>query len=229
MAKKKEQEEVIVDVKDVYTKTELFVDRNRKLLTTVLGVIVLVVAAGAAYYYLMVKPAEQNANNDAWKAEQYFEIDSLDLAMFGDGLYPGLEDITNTHSGTKAASRSHYQLGIIARDRGNFDEAISHFEEVSLDDEVVSVLAQGNIGDCQVELGQYEDAAKTFERAAASARGTDAAPFTAPLMHYKAGIVFMELGQNDKAVDHFETIVEDYPEAQITGRAERYMAYLGKK
>lgn len=229
MAKKKDQEEVIVDVKEVYTKTELFVDRNRKLLTTVLAVVVGVVALGAAYYYLVLKPQEQNAAEDSWKAEQYFEIDSTDLAMLGDGLYPGLEDIANEHSGTKVAARSHYQLGIIARDRGNFDEAISHFEKADINDEVISVLALGNIGDCQVELGEYEKAAKSFTKAASSAKGTNAEPMTAPLMHYKAGIAYMELDAVDDAIKHFETIVEDYPEAQVHGDAQRYAAYLGRK
>lgn len=229
MAKKKDQEEVIVDVKEVYTKTELFVDRNRKMLTGVLVVIVAVIAVGAAYFYLMVKPKEQNANAEAWKAEQYFQIDSLDLALYGDGLYAGLEDIMDDHDGTKAAARAHYELGIIARDRGNFEEAIAHFNQVSFDDEVVSVLAVGAIGDCEVELGNYAEAAKAFEKAAAKGRGSNAEGFTVPMMLYKAGITYMELGQNEDAAKQFEKIVENYPESQVFGGAQRYAAYLGKK
>ncbi|MCH2197788.1 MAG: tetratricopeptide repeat protein [Flavobacteriales bacterium] len=229
MAKKKDQEEVIVDVNEVYTKTELFVDRNRKTLVTVLVAIVAVVLIGAAYFYLMVKPAENDANADSWKAEQYFEVDSLDLAMIGDGLYAGLEDVASDHDGTKAGARAHYDLAIIARDRGDFETALDHFEKVSLSDDVVSVLAQGGIGDCHVELGNYEEGAKAFERAAAMARGTNAEGFTAPMMLYKAGIAQMELGQNDKAAKNFKKVVDNYPEAQVHGRAQRYAAYLGKK
>lgn len=230
MAKKKDQEEeVIVDVKEIYTKTELFVDRNRKMLTGILVGIVAVIAIGAAYYYLVVKPKEQNASAEAWKAEQYFEIDSLDLALYGDGLYAGLEDIANDHSGTKAASRANYQMGIVERDRGNFEDAIAYFEKVDLSDEVVSFLAATAIGDCEVELGNYAEAAKKFEKAVSKAKGTNAEDFTAPIAHYKAGVAYMEMEDNAKAIKHFDAIVENYPESQIHGRAERFVAYLGEK
>lgn len=229
MAKKKDQDEIIVDVTEVYSKTEVFIDRNRKILSIVLLSVIGVVALGAAYYYLMVKPANEKANQAIWKAEQYLEIDSVDLALYGDGLYAGLEDVIKEHSGTKAGARGNYQLGIVARDRGEFEEAIKYFEQVDLNDEVVSVLAIAGIGDCQVELGQIEEGAKNFERAAAKTKGTKAESFTGPVMHFKAGIAYLELDQREKAAKHFETIVKDYPESRNVQVAERYAAYLGKK
>lgn len=229
MAKKKDQEEIIVDVNEVYSKTEVFIDRNRKILSIVLIAVIVVVAAGAGYYYLMAKPKEERAAQESWKAEQYFELDSLDLALYGDGLYAGLDDVIREHNGTKAAARGHYALGVIARDRGDFEEARDHFNKVDVSDEVVRTLAIAGIGDSEVELGLYSDAAKTFERALARSKGTKAESFLAPMMHFKAGITYLELEEKDKAAKHFDQIVKNYPDAQNYAVAERYAAYLGQK
>lgn len=229
MAKKSDKDEVIVDVKEVYTKTELFVDRNRKTLTIILSVLIVLILAFAIYRYLVVVPAESNAAKESWKAEQYFEIDSLDLAIDGDGVYTGLTAIAEDHAGTDAGARANYQLGIIARDRGEFNEAIEYFKQADLNDEVVSVLALGNVGDCYVELGDTEEGAKWFEKGVSKAKGTNAESFTAPIMHAKAGIAYMELGNKDKAAKHFEKITENYPGSSEFSKAERYLAKLGNK
>lgn len=229
MAKKKDQDEIIVDVTEVYSKTEVFIDRNRKVLSIILVSVIGVVAAGAGYYYLIAKPKEQKANEASWKAEQYFELDSLELAIYGDGLYAGLDDVVRQHAGTRAAARGNYALGVIARDRGEFEEAIAHFKKVKVSDEAVRVLAIAGIGDCEVDLERYTDAVKTFERAIARSKGTKAEGLLAPTIHFKAGITYLELGERAKAAKHFEQIVKNYPEAQNFAVAERYVAYLGHK
>ncbi len=229
MAKKKDQDEIIVDVTEVYSKTEVFIDRNRKILSIVLIAVIGVVAIGAGYYYLIAKPKELKANEASWKAEQYFELDSTELALYGDGLYAGLDDIVREHSGTTAAARGNFALGAIARDRGEFEDAIAYFKKVDVSDEMVRVLAIAGIGDCEVELGRYADAAKSFERAISRAKGTKSEGLIAPVMHFKAGIVYLELDDRNKAAKHFEQIVKNYPEAQNFAVAERYAAYLGLK
>ncbi len=229
MAKKKDQEEIIVDVSQVYSRTEVFIDRNRKILTIALIAVIGVIALGAGYYYLIAKPKEQKAAADIWKAEQYFELDSIDLALYGDGLYPGLEDVVNKHSGTKAAARGNYALAVIARDRGEFEDALNYFEKVDVSDDVVSVLAIAGVGDCQVELGKVADAAKTFERAVSRSKGSKGEKLLAPTMHFKAGIAYLELDEREKAAKHFEQIVKNYPESQNFAVAQRYAAYLGHK
>lgn len=226
MAKKTEQEETIVDVQEIYTKTELFVDKNRKALTIAIGALVVVVLAAVAYKYLIVDPKENDALETSWKAEQYVEIDSLDLAIDGDGLYEGLVGIIDQHPGTKASARAHYQLGTIHRDRGEFDEAIEHFKQVDLNDDVVGPMAIGNLGDCYVENGDIAEGAKYFEQAANEAMGGKGAGFVAPIYLQKAGIAQMELGNMKKAAGFFKTIVNDYPAAQQINDAKKYLAKL---
>jgi hypothetical protein len=90
MAKKKDKtEENITAVEEALSKSELFIERNQKILTIIVGVIVLIVLAffGAKRFY--IDPREQEAKALIFKAEQYFSQDSLQLALHGDGNYPG--------------------------------------------------------------------------------------------------------------------------------------------
>jgi len=91
MAKKKNQEETIVDVQEVYTKTEMYVEKNRKPLVIVVAAVAIIFIAFFGYKQLIVKPQLEEASNNIWKAQLYFENDSLDLALNGDGLYMGFD------------------------------------------------------------------------------------------------------------------------------------------
>ena len=141
MANKKATEENIINVDEVYTKTEQFVDKNRKPLTYGLSAVALVVLVFAGYEYLIQAPANAKAENAMFQAEHYFSKDSVELAQYGDGFSAGLEEIMNDHSGTYAASRAAYLIGIANRDAGLFEEAIEAFEKVSLNDDVIKPFA----------------------------------------------------------------------------------------
>ncbi len=224
MAKKNQQEETIVDVQEVYTKTEVFVDKNRKILTGVVLALAVVVAGYFAYTKLYKLPKEQSAAESMWKAEEYFSMDSLELAMNGDDLYPGFEEIAREYGSTKAGLRANYYLGVIYRDRGDFATALEHFEKAAdLNDEAVSCFAIGNIGDMHVEQGDTEKAVKFFEKAARQSDNE----FTRPLYLMKAARVYMELGNNDAAKKNFKEITSDYPTASEFKDAQKYLASLG--
>jgi len=222
MAKK--AEETIVDVQEVYTKTELFLEKNRKTLTYIVGGVALAVLGYFAYSRLYQQPRELEASSSMWKAEEYFRIDSLDRAMAGDDVYPGFEQIAEDYAGTNTAKRAHYHIGAILRDRGQYEEAIPHFEEASgLGDEAIGPLATGNIGDMYVELGDYDQAVKYFEKAANRVDNG----FITPYFLMKASIVYMENGDTDNAKRVLEIITEDWPDSNEAKPAIKYLASLG--
>ncbi|MGB1033240.1 MAG: tetratricopeptide repeat protein, partial [Flavobacteriales bacterium] len=189
----------------------------------------LVVVAIVGYRNLVVNPAEKAAADDAWKAEQYAEIDSLNLAIEGDGLYDGFTAVIDNHPGTKAASRAHFYLGSIHRDRGEFQEAIDHFKSADLKDENVSAMAMGNIGDCLIELGNIQEGATWLEKAGNAAQSGSGAGFVAPIYLQKAAIAYMDLDNDAKAEALLKTITEKYPESQQINDAKKYLAMLEAK
>ena len=128
MAKKtKPEDDTLLDVGEVYTKTERFVDENRSNLTYGVGGLAVLILAVIGYQSFVVAPAEASAEVDAWRAENYFEMDSMSLAALGDGYAAGLEEVMADHEGTAVGQRAAYRMGIYYRDAGDFEGAIAAF------------------------------------------------------------------------------------------------------
>ena len=83
-------------------------------------------------------------------------IDSVDLALYGDGFSWGRDEIILEYPGTKAASRSAYMIGIIKRNSGHYIEAIDAFEQVNINDDLIMSFALAAIGDCYSELNEFQ-------------------------------------------------------------------------
>ncbi len=90
MAKKKTDntEEKIMAVEEALSKTEIFIEKNQKLLGIIIGGIALLVLAYFGFQRFYMVPREKQAQSQMFMAEKYFEQDSLKLALNGDGMYP---------------------------------------------------------------------------------------------------------------------------------------------
>lgn len=228
MAKKTNQEETIVNVDELYSKSEQFVDQNRKQLTLGLGGAAALILIVIGYSSLVVAPKNTAAEEAAFMAEHYFAKDSADLAMLGDGLNAGLEEILNDHSGTPAAARAAFELGIMHRDAARFDEAVEAFNQAGFSDDVFGPLTDANIGDCLVELGDLEGAEGHFASAASRAASGLAAKALSPMCSYKRALVLIELGNEDKARGVLEDLAEDFPNSTYAANAIGLAASLAR-
>ena len=228
MAKKTNQEETIVNVDELYSKSEQFVDKNRKQLTLGLGGAAALILIVIGYSSLVVAPKNTAAEEEAFMAEHYFAKDSADLAMLGDGLNAGLEEILSDHSGTPAAARAAFELGIMHRDAARFDEAVEAFNQAGFSDDVFGPLTDANIGDCLVELGDLEGAEGHFASAAAAAASGLAAKALSPMCSYKRALVLIELGNEDKARGVLEGLAEDFPNSTYAANAIGLAASLAR-
>lgn len=228
MAKKSNQEETIVNVDELYSKSEQFVDKNRKQLTLGLGGAAALILIVIGYSSLVVAPKNTAAEEAAFMAEHYFAKDSADLAMLGDGLNAGLEEILSDHSGTPAAARAAFELGIMHRDAARFDEAVDAFNQVGFSDDVFGPLTDANIGDCLVELGDLEGAEGHFASAASRAASGLAAKALSPMCSYKRALVLIELGNEDKARGVLEDVAEDFPNSTYAANAIGLAASLAR-
>ncbi|MBL6619100.1 MAG: tetratricopeptide repeat protein [Flavobacteriales bacterium] len=211
---------------DLSDKTEQFIENNSRNLTMAIGAVAVLIVAVVGYGKFVSEPAETEANENSWRAEQYFFMDSLDLALNGDGLYPGLYDIIDDHDGTKAAARARYELGTVLRSQGDYAGAIEAFGDAALNDDVLSVLAQVNIGDCQVELGDYSAAASAFNKAASASSSSIGENYLAPIALYKGALVDIELGDNSAAKSKLTRITEEYATSNVKATAEGLAATL---
>jgi tetratricopeptide (TPR) repeat protein len=207
-----------VDLGEVYTRTELFLDRNKKAI--VIGVVGLVVVVGGllGYRKLIAEPAAREAAEMMWKAEYYFEVDSFDLALNGDGQWPGFLEVVDRRGSTPSADLAHYYIGAIHMQRAEYEQAIEHFKKADMDDDVLRVMAVGSIGDALVELQRPAEAVKQFDKAAGMATND----FTTPMYLMKAGILHKQLGNASAARKAFDRVATEFPTSPDANQARKY-------
>ena len=207
------------NVEETLTRTEQFLEDNYKPLLIGLGVIVVVVGLGwLGKIYLGNRNEE--AQSQMYQAERYLEMDSLRLALNGDGNYLGFLDIANDYKFTKAANLARYSAGICYLHLGQFQEAIDILEKYSSKDKVLGSLALGATGDAYVELGDTEQGLAKYIEAADYASNS----FNTPLFLMKAAELY-ELSNNySEALKLYERIKSEYPESTEGATIDKYIA-----
>ena len=219
MAKNK-GEDPIVDVQGAYSRTEAYVESNKQTLTIIAIAIFVLFAGYSGFTRLYLFPLEEEASELIWKAEYYYEVDSLDLALHGDGNHFGFLEISDNYGMTEHGTLANYYIGMIYLEKGEYDLAIQYLEDGQVDDDIAGSIAIGAIGDAYVELGDYEQALAQFHKAA----NNSANQFTAPIYMKKAAIVYEELGNYGEALELYKEIKTKYPNSSEANTIDKYIA-----
>ena len=223
MAKKTNQEEeLFVDVEEVYGKTETFIDENKNTIVSVVVGIIVVIGGYFAYSNFVAAPNEKEAKEMMFMAEQYFQQDSLNKAIYGDGVNMGFLEIEDNYGSTKAGNLANYYLGISYLRSGQFESAISSLQDFSSSDVMLSAIALGAQGDAYMELGDKSKAASFYSKAAKA----NANDFTSPIYLMKAGMAYEAIGEYNDALKAFKTIKKDYSKTQEGAEVEKYIARI---
>lgn len=208
MAKKKTTagDDRMVAVEEALGKTEQFVEKNQKILMYVVMGIILVVLVYFGYQKFYVSPMERNAQEQVFMAQKYFEMDSLNRALYGDGNALGFIDIIDDYGSTKTGNLAKYYAGICYLKMGNFEEAIEYLEDHDPVDQLIGPMALGALGDAYMELNEPETAVDYYMDAA-NVSDND---FTTPMYLYRAGLTYELLGEYGDAYDVYNRIYKDY-------------------
>ncbi|GAA4276327.1 tetratricopeptide repeat protein [Aquimarina mytili] len=201
------------------SKTEEWVAANQKYILGAVAVIALVILGYLGFQKFIQEPKEQEAANEMFKAQQYFDNavngnttvrDSLyTLALNGgEGKYGFLEIIEN-YGGTKAANLANYYAGFSYLNMNKYQEAIEYLDNFKSDDQMLGPLALGGIGDAFSQLDQVEEALGYYEKAAQ----TKTNDFTTPKFLLKAAITAISLNKTDAAISYLERIKEEFPKS----------------
>ena len=203
------------------TKTEQYLEKNKKVVLIALGTIAVIVSGFfLGRYYL------NNQNNqaqiDMFQAIYYFEADSLDLALNGDGNNYGFLDIIDNYGFSKAANLAHFYVGASYLKKGEFEKAIDYLSEFSADDIVVQARAYALIGDACMELNDFRTASEYYNKAA-NYRPNE---YLSPIYLVKAAQAYERLLEYESASDCFDTIIKEYPESSEYQNARKHKARL---
>ena len=154
----KKTDERIHSVEEVYSKTEAFIEKNQKIILIVVGILIVIVLGFFGFKKYYIEPQEKEAQSQLFMAEMYFDQDSLQLALNGDGNYFGFLEIIDQYGLTKSANLATYYAGITYLRLGEFDHAIEYLKKFDGDDDVAAPMAVGAIGDAYMELDEIEKA-----------------------------------------------------------------------
>jgi tetratricopeptide (TPR) repeat protein len=207
------------NLEEALSRTEQYIEKNQKKLTFI-ALVIIVVAVGIFSYQKYYKaPMELNAQAEMFQAQRYFEVDSFNLAINGDGNYDGFLDIIDNFGSTEAGNLSAYYTGISYLHLGEYQNAINYLEDFSSSDFILSTLAKAAIGDAYMELGNNEKAASSYM----SASTVNTNNFTTPIYLQKAGIAFELTGNYKDALAAYETIEKDFKKSSEARDIEKYI------
>jgi len=217
--------DTVQSVESTLSKAENFIQQNQKKISYVIGGIVLVILIIVGYNKLILQPKDKEAHEQMFMAEYYFSVDSLDLALNGDGNYPGFYDIVDDYKWTSASRLAHYYIGMILMKQNQFEDAITHLKKFKSKDEILGGMANGAIGDAYVELGDLDQALKYYLRAADKRKNN----FVTPIFLSKAAWVYEEQGKFEKAIEVYNRIKTEHFRSYESREADKNIAYLEAK
>lgn len=225
MSKKVNQsgDDSTVNVAEVYSKTEKYVDDNRNTLLIIAGILVVLFAGYFAVTRLYLQPRSEEAMNLMWKAEYWFEIDSLDKALVGNESYYGFEYIADEYGNTKAGDLASYYAGVIYLKSGDYQMALNYLKNADLEDAIVGAMAKGGMGDAFVQLGNYDKAISSYKDAINHSKNS----LTTPMYLKKQGLVYEDQGKFKEALANYKRIKDDFPTSTEARSIDSYIARVG--
>lgn len=208
-------------IADRLGRGEAFLKQNTRL---VAGAIVLLILIIAGILFFQIHKANQNkkAQGEMFQAVYYFEQDSVDLALSGDGVYPGFLTIIDNYRGTDAANLSHFYIGSIYLSQGEYQSAVDHLKKFSSGDYFIQGHAYALIGDAYLELGNTSEAINFYRKAA------DYKPnkYFTPKYLSKLAIAYEEAGDLSRAIETYEKIENQYVDSYEFTAARKHKARL---
>jgi len=226
MAKKKsQQEDNLQELESALTKTEQFVEDNQNLITYIVGGIILLVVAYLGFNKFYLQPKEDEALSQMFMAENYFEKDSFNLAINGDGNYLGFADIIDDYGITKSANRAKYYTGISYLYLGQYEDALDYLKDFDTDDLLLAPIVEGAQGDALLELGETDDALKQYKKAYLV---SDNESIT-PVYMMKAASLLESMDELEKALALYEEIKLKYPTSAEGTNIEKFIARVKLK
>ena len=228
MATKKAQEvkgeERLENVESALSKTELWIEEHQKL---IYGIIAAVIVIAGTIWGVKALNDKKNANasKEIFTAQQYFEKESYEAALTGDGNYLGFTEVYDSYSGTKTGKLAAYYAGISYMKLGKYEEAIDYLKKYNGNDEILAPMALGAIGDCYMELDDMNNAVAYYEKAANKTKNE----FTGPMFLNKAALTYEIMGNYAAALKCYKALKADYPLSNEAYEVGRYISAMEEK
>ena len=215
---KKDKGTVGLDV--TLTKSEAWIERHAKQLGIILVAVVVVI--GGIYLYKHIKSGQEvEAANAISKSQTAFMQGQFNLALNGDSVQEkGFLKIIKEYGGTETGNVAKLYAGLCYVNLGQTDEAIKMLEDFDTqDDQMVSPLASVALANCYADKGDKEKSAELLVKTAKKA-DNDA---VSPVCLIQAGELFESLGNNERALELYNSIKNDYATSVLAQDIDKYI------
>ncbi len=206
------------------TKSEQFLEDNKVMVFSIAGILAIALASFFGYNYYM---GSQNAlaQDEMFQAVYYYEQDSLDLALNGDGNYYGFLDIIDNYGATTAGNLANFYVGSIYLKKGIYESAVPFLQDFSSSDYVLQARAYSLLGDVFMQQNDFSEAANYYSKAA----NDNPNEYFTPVYLLKAGLAYEKLEDFSSATKQYQTIVNDFAKSKEVEKAKKYKARLQGK
>jgi predicted negative regulator of RcsB-dependent stress response len=203
-----------------------FFEKNKQNL--LIGVIALVVILAGVIGWKVYKTGQNTkAQSVSFQAEHYFEADSLNQALNGDGQAKGFLTISKEYSGTKIGNVAKYYIGQIYLKQGKLEDGIKYLKEFDKSNNLPSAMAYASLGAAHEDLNKFDEAAEYFMDAAGVTTEKD--DQLKPFFMLRAGECYEDAKKVEKALEIYKTIKEKYPLSQEGQKIDKYIGRVSNE
>lgn len=225
MAKKEEHKHELLEnpeaLKEKLFVAEDWLERNAKLVVGIAAAILILVGGYFAFNYYKGNQ-DAIAQSEMFQAVYYFEADSLEKALNGDGNNLGFLQIIDEFGITDAANLAHYYAGVSYLKQGKFELARLYLSDFSSNDLLIQARAYSLLGDAYMEEEKYDEAARYYSKAA----NYKPNKFFSPAYLMKEALAYERLNQPEKAREAYDKIITQYWESPEYQNARKLKARL---
>ncbi|MGI6232644.1 MAG: tetratricopeptide repeat protein [Prevotella sp.] len=197
------------------SKTELFFQKNRKIILGAVVAVIVVIAGYFCYKTFIGAPREEKASTAIARGQEYFNMEQYDKALNGDGAgYAGFLKIASDYGSTDAGNLANLYAGLCYANLNKWNDAVKYLEKFSpADDAMISPAAVEALGNAYAHVGQVDKAISKLKDAAemADSKAKDGVSNTiAPYFMLQAGELLESQNKTSDANKIYQNIKKKY-------------------
>ena len=216
-------EEQVIDTNPM-DSIQVAYEKNKQIISLVLTSVVVLVGGYFAYTKFYKGPNEEKAFSQMAIPQMYFQADSMNLAVNGDGKNPGFAKIEKKYEGTAAGNLALYYEGMAYLKTGDFKKAIKALSDFDGKGTIVARQAYGALGMAYMESGDKAKAIDAFKKATTDKEDG----LITPMYLYQLGVVYEQSGDINNAKATFLRIRDEYPRSANARDMDKELARLGQ-
>jgi tetratricopeptide (TPR) repeat protein len=209
---------------NILEQAEAFYEKNKNIVLGGAALIVIIIA-----FFIYRGNQKTSQENEALPLmalpEQYFAIDSFNLALYGDGLNPGFLQIIDDYGRSSSAELAKYYAGVSFMNLNDYQNAINYLESFSTGSDYVQARAYEVLGHAYAQMNDMDNAIRNYKKAA---NQMDDKFFT-PYYLQELGDALMSQQQYEEALSYYNKIKEDYPESKEGSSIDGFIQFAKER